>query len=267
MKRRVTEAECSCCAAVGNATRGMELVLNDVGYCYDRGTPTEKAVLRSVSLRMRGGEFTSVVGRTGSGKTTLGLIMAGLVKPQSGQAGLRPAGEGPDGGQSVRSGGAGRLDVVMVFQVPESQFFEEDVFSEVAFGPSRLGLKGRRLEARVHSALERLGLDPARVSRRSPVRLSEGEKRNVAIASALSCEPRFLILDEPTISLDWQASARLFSVLRRLADSGVSVVVLTHEVDKAVVHSDLVAVLSAGRLSASGRLTAEEVYTLWRERA
>jgi len=257
MKRRVTEAERSCCAAVGDATRGMELVLNDVGYSYDRGTPTEKAVLRSVSLRVRGGEFTSVVGRTGSGKTTLGLIMAGLLKPQSGQVGLRPA----------EPGGAGRLDVVMVFQVPESQFFEEDVFSEVAFGPSRLGLKGGQLEARVHSALERLGLDPARVSRRSPVRLSEGEKRNVAIASALSCEPRFLILDEPTISLDWQASARLFSVLRRLADSGVSVVVLTHEVDKAVGHSDLVAVLSAGRLSASGRPTAEEVYTLWRERA
>jgi energy-coupling factor transport system ATP-binding protein len=233
----------------------VELVLEDVGYSYDRGLPTEKAVLRSLSLRVRAGEFTSVVGRTGSGKTTLGLIMAGLLAPQSGEVGLRPAGE---------RGDAGRLDVVMVFQVPESQFFEEDVFSEVAYGPSRLGLKGRELELRVNSSLERLGLNPAQVSRRSPVRLSEGEKRNVAIASALSCEPRFLILDEPGISLDWQASARLFSVLRRLADSGVSAVVLTHEVDKAVRHSDRVAVLSAGRLSASGRLTAEEVYASWR---
>ncbi len=253
----------------------MELVLTNVGFSYDRGLPTEKAVLRSLSLRVRGGEFTSVVGRTGSGKTTLGLIMAGLVKPQSGEVGLRRVQQKPCAGPGAgpepdrvaeSSGGAGRLDVVMVFQVPESQFFEEDVFSEVAFGPSRLGLKGGDLEARVRSSLERLGLDPARISRRSPVRLSEAEKRNVAIASALSCEPRFLILDEPTISLDWAASARLFRLLRRLVESGVSVVVLTHEVDKAVVHSDAVAVLSAGRLSAAGRLTPKDVYASWRER-
>jgi energy-coupling factor transport system ATP-binding protein len=239
-----------------------ELLLSDVGYCYDRGLPTEKAVLRSVSLSVRSGRFLSIAGRTGSGKTTLGLIMAGLLKPQSGRVSLLPSPGGPD--RPGRSD-PGRLDVVMVFQVPESQFFEEDVFSEVAFGPSRLGLRGKELEARVSSSLERLGLDPGRVSRRSPIRLSEGEKRNVAVASALACRPRFLILDEPTISLDWRASGRLYSLLRGLADSGVSVIVLTHGVEAAVRHSDVVAVLSGGELSAPGRLTVREVYESWYE--
>lgn len=262
MRPRLTEREDPGRGKAAETDCAMELALTDVGFSYDRGLPTERAVLRSLSLCVRSGRLLSVAGRTGSGKTTLGLVMAGLLKPQSGQVGLRPARQ-----ESNRPGrsAAGRLDVVMVFQVPESQFFEEDVFSEVAFGPTRLGLKGEELEARVRSSLERLGLDPVRVCGRSPVRLSEGEKRNVAIASALACEPRFLILDEPTISLDWRASARLFSLLRRLADSGVSVVVLTHEVEKAVRHSDLVAVLSAGRLTAPGRQTAEEVYESWRQ--
>ena len=219
-------------------------------------------MLRSLSLRVRAGEFVSVVGRTGSGKTTLGLVMAGLLKPQSGEVTVRPERPEPSDGHGV----TGRLNVVMVFQVPESQFFEEDVFSEVAFGPSRLGIKGEELSTRVFSSLERLGLDAARISRRSPIRLSEGEKRKVAIASALSCEPLFLILDEPTISLDWQASTHLLSLLRRLADSGVSVIVMTHEVEHAVRYSDGLAVLSRGTLSASCRLTADDVYGCWKER-
>ncbi len=261
-------------------TAAAELSIEGVGFCYDRGFPTEKVVLDSVSLCVRSGELVSIAGRTGSGKTTLGLIMAELLKPHSGRVRLLAAGEmrarpGSDAaaGESGRRSGPsaagrsaqGRLDVVMVFQVPESQFFEEDVFSEVAFGPSRLGLKGGELDSRVRSSLERVGLDPSRVLERSPVRLSEGEKRSVAIASALACEPGFLVLDEPGISLDWRASARIFSLLRGLADSGVCVVVLTHEVDRAVRHSDSVAVLSAGRIAATGRLTADEVYNLWRD--
>jgi len=254
-------AERAATGATKLAPREVELDLDGVGFSYDRGLPTEKAVLRSLSLSVRSGRLVSVAGRTGSGKTTLGLIMAGLLKPQTGRVELRR--EGERGPRSLSA--TGRLDVVMVFQVPESQFFEEDVFSEVAFGPSRLGLTGVELDARVLSSLESMGLDPSLVAGRSPVRLSEGQKRSVGVASALACEPRFLILDEPTISLDWRASARLFSLLRGLADSGVSVVVLTHEVDKAVRHSDLVAVLSGGQIAASGRLSVEEVYECWRE--
>jgi energy-coupling factor transport system ATP-binding protein len=237
----------------------MDLVLKDVGFSYDRGLPTEKAVLRSVSLTAKSGELVSVVGRTGSGKTTLGLIMAGLMKPQSGEVFVTGR------GASQPEAGARRLNAVMVFQVPESQFFEEDVFGEVAFGPSKLGVRHEELPSRVFSSLSRLGLDAARISLRSPTRLSEGEKRKVAIASALSCEPRFLILDEPTISLDWLASKHLFSLLRVLADDGVAVIVLTHEVGSAARFSDRLGVLSQGAVVASGKLEAEEVFDIWQQ--
>ncbi len=236
-----------------------ELILESLGFSYDLGLPTERAVLESLSLRVRTGELVSVVGRTGSGKTTLGLIMAGLLKPQTGEVRL-------DGTRTVEAQSPdGRIDVVMVFQVPESQFFEEDVYSEVAFGPLRLGLRGAELKDRVFRSLSRLGLDPVSVAGRSPAWLSEGEKRKVAVACALSCDPRFLILDEPTISLDWQATAGLFALLRTLSASGVCVVVMTHEVEHAAAHSDRIAVLSGGRLRASGRLSAEEVYSFWRD--
>jgi len=245
----------------------MELVLKNVGFSYDCGLPTEKKVLESVSLRVGQGELVSILGRTGSGKTTLGLLMAGLLKPQKGEVTL----DGPEPGPAVRTeprGGegsqAGRPGAVMVFQVPESQFFEETVFDEVAFGPSRLGLAGSELRGRVLSSLERLGLDAQKIVHRSPTRLCEGEKRKVAIASALSCRPLFLILDEPAVSLDWEATAHLFTVLKGLGQTGVSVIVMTHEVENALAYSDRVEVLALGKVRASGRLAAEKVYECWR---
>jgi energy-coupling factor transport system ATP-binding protein len=244
----------------------MELVLKNVGFSYDCGLPTEKKVLESVSLRVGQGELVSVLGRTGSGKTTLGLLMAGLLKPQRGEVTLN----GPEPGPPVRTeplGGdsslAGRPRAVMVFQVPESQFFEETVFDEVAFGPSRSGLAGSQLCDRVFSSLERLGLDALEIAHRSPTRLCEGEKRKVAIASALSCRPLFLVLDEPTVSLDWEATAHLFTVLKGFKETGVSVIVMTHEVESALAYSDRVEVLAFGRVRASGRLAAAKVYECW----
>jgi energy-coupling factor transport system ATP-binding protein len=241
----------------------MELVLDGVQFSYDRGLATEKVVLHSFSLNAREGELLSIVGRTGSGKTTLGLIMAGLLAPSRGRVTFEDAPDDPIAARERRaergSEGAG---VVMVFQFPESQFFEDRVFDEVAFGPSRLGLGDEAIQERVISAMERMTLDFRSLSNRSTLSLSEGEKRKVAIASALSCEPRFLILDEPTVSLDWEASVHIFEVLRELTKYGVSVIVMTHEVDDAVSYSDRIAVLAAGRLAASGRLAKNEIYRL-----
>jgi energy-coupling factor transport system ATP-binding protein len=237
----------------------MELVLYEVVFSYDRGLPTESKVLDSFSLTVRSGELLSVVGRTGSGKTTLGLIMAGLLKPVAGEVAFRNS-SAPSSPRDIRSPAAReRVDVVMVFQFPESQFFEDDVFSEIAFGPSRLGVRGAELSGRVASAMRAVGLDADSFSRRRTSELSEGEKRRVAIASALSCEPYFLILDEPTISLDWEASASVLENLRELTRTGASVVVMTHEVESAAAFSDRVAVLEGGRVAAAGSLKSEEI--------
>ncbi|UCF79002.1 MAG: ABC transporter ATP-binding protein [Candidatus Eiseniibacteriota bacterium] len=256
----------------------MELVLENVGFSYDRGLPTETKVLDSLSAVVRTGEFLSIVGRTGSGKTTLALIMAGLLKPTSGTVTIKggagqpttgmtpatPRGESAQAGERVCAVNGvdvvRRADVVMVFQFPESQFFEEDVFREVAFGPSRLGVRGHELSRRVDSALRAVNLDPDAYSRLFTSELSEGEKRRVAIASALSCQPHFLILDEPAISLDWQASADLFRALAELKRKDTAVVVATHEVGTAASLSDTVAVIGQGRLLALGKLQAQDIY-------
>jgi energy-coupling factor transport system ATP-binding protein len=242
----------------------MELVLENIQFSYDRGLPTERVVLDSLFLNVRKGELLSIVGRTGSGKTTLGLIMAGLLDPTAGRVVLE---EAPESMRTLSRRAKG-TDVVMVFQVPESQFFEDDVFSEVAFGPSRLGLSGEETRQRVTSAMGRVKLDLRALSGRSPQNLSEGEKRGVAIASALACGPRFLILDEPTVSLDWEASVHIFGVLTELKQSGMSVIVMTHEVDDAVAYSSRIAVLADCRLVRTGKLSKDEVYhTLSRGRA
>jgi energy-coupling factor transport system ATP-binding protein len=232
-----------------------ELVLENIHFSYDKGLPTERIVLDSLSLKVRGGELLSIVGRTGSGKTTLGLIMAELLAPTRGRV-VPPVNRGAKG-----------ADVVMVFQFPESQFFEEDVFSEVAFGPSRLGLRREEIRQSVTSAMEKMKLDSHALSSRSTLSLSEGEKRKVAIASGLACGPRFLILDEPTVSLDWEASVHIFEVLNELKQNGVSVIVMTHEVEDALAYSDRIAVLAEGGLSASGRVASgrpskDEVYRI-----
>ena len=150
----------------------MRLVLDNVQFSYDRGSPAERVVLDSVSLEVKERELFSIVGRTGSGKTTLGLVMAGLLPPARGRVTVEDASVGGSTGTSegitddtstatpattggrntgtrrrrpIAERGAEGVDVVMVFQFPESQFFEESVLGELAFGPSRLGLTGEAI--------------------------------------------------------------------------------------------------------------------------
>jgi len=236
----------------------MKLVLERIDFSYDRGLSTERVVFDSLSLKVEEGELLSIVGRTGSGKTTLGLIMAGLLDPTGGRVKLEET------SQLARRANPGTegVDVAMVFQFPESQFFEEDVLREVAFGPSRLGLGGDEVRQRVTTAMQKMKLDFCALSNRSPLSLSEGEKRKVAIASALACEPRFLILDEPMVSLDWEASVHIFEVLNELKQNGVSVIVMTHEVEDAFAHSDRIAVLAEGRLVEAEGLSKDETYLI-----
>jgi energy-coupling factor transport system ATP-binding protein len=236
----------------------MELVLESIRFSYDRGLSTEKVVLDSLSLKVREGELLFIVGRTGSGKTTLGLIMAGLLDPTGGRVKLEDTSQpAPPANLGVKG-----VDVAMVFQFPESQFFEENVLGEVAFGPSRLGLGGDDVRQRVIAAMQKMKLDFRALSNRSPLNLSEGEKRKVAIASALACGPRFLILDEPTVSLDWEASVHVFEVLNGLRQNGVSVIVMTHEVEDALAHSDRTAVLADGKLVETSGLSKAEIYLI-----
>ncbi len=199
----------------------MRIALKDVTVRYDAGLPSATTALSGVSLAVEQGECVAVIGPTGSGKTTLLEVMAGLATPTSGVATIEPA------------GAARRLrDAVgLAYQFPESQFFEETVFADVAFGPARQGLAESEIRIRVEEALSRAGLPDDKFGGRMPLSLSAGEKRRAAIAGILALSRPFLLLDEPTAGLDPSTAERIGDLVRNEVRTGRGVVVVTHDLE------------------------------------
>jgi energy-coupling factor transporter ATP-binding protein EcfA2 len=167
------------------------------------------------------GECVAIIGPTGSGKTTLLEVMAGLTKPSSGSAYIGHPGAAP----GLRNA------VGLAYQFPESQFFEETVFEDVAFGPARQGLSEPDVRQRVSEALSRAGLSADEFGERSPLSLSAGEKRRAAIAGILALSRPFLLLDEPTAGLDPSTADRVSDLVRNEVGSGSGVAFVTHDLE------------------------------------
>ena len=199
----------------------MRIVLRDVTVRYDTGLPSATTALSGVGLVVEQGECVAVIGPTGSGKTTLLEVMAGLTAPTSGVATIEPAGAA-----------RGLRDAVgLAYQFPESQFFEETVFADVAFGPARQGLAESEIRIRVEEALSRAGLPDDKFGGRMPLSLSAGEKRRAAIAGILALSRPFLLLDEPTAGLDPSTAERIGDLVRNEVRTGRGVVVVTHDLE------------------------------------
>jgi energy-coupling factor transport system ATP-binding protein len=219
----------------------VRLCLDDVTVSYDRGLPTATRALEGVSLVLGEGECVGLVGPTGSGKTTLLEVAAGLTGPTSGTAGV-----GAANGERLR-------DVVgLAYQFPESQFFEETVFDDVAFGPRRQGLDERLVDERVRSALARSRLDPAEFGDRAPLSLSAGEKRRAAIAGILALERPFLLLDEPTAGLDPPTADGIAELILGEVEGGRGVVVVSHDLEFVERVASRVVLVADGRILADG---------------
>jgi energy-coupling factor transport system ATP-binding protein len=218
----------------------MMIRLRSVTLEYDRGLPSATRALAGVDVDVRPGESIAVVGPTGSGKTSLLEVMAGLARPTSGDA----VAEGANGSDGLRALAG------LVYQFPESQFFEETVFDDVAFGPRRQGLAPDEVERRVAEALDRAGLSPDGFARRSPLSLSAGEKRRAAIACILALGRPFLLLDEPTAGLDPLTRARIAELLASEAAAGRGVVVVTHDLELADAVSGRTLAMARGRIVA-----------------
>ena len=175
----------------------MSLILDHINYCYSADSAYKVQALKDVSLEINDGEFIGIIGHTGSGKSTLIQHMNGLLKATSGHIYYN--------GQDIYDNDYDlsklRHKVGMVFQYPEHQLFEIDVFSDVCFGPKNLGLDKKEVELRAYDALKKVGL-PDELFYQSPFELSGGQKRRVAIAGVLAMKPEVLILDEPTAGLD-----------------------------------------------------------------
>ncbi len=229
-----------------------EISIHDLHFSYpalsSEGEPLP--VLKGINLEVERGEFVSVMGPTGVGKTTLCLALNGIV-PQSTGGTIR--GEVVVAGLNTRRHPVPELasQVGIVFQDPESQFFNMTVEDEVAFGPESLGLDPREIRERVDWALAMVGMNRHR--HRSPFQLSGGEKQRVAIASVLAMTPRILVLDEPTSGLDPIGKAGVFRVVRELKQrDGMTIVMVEQESEKIAEFSDRVVVLHEGKAVLAG---------------
>ncbi len=231
----------------------MRLTIENLSYQYHQTAPTARLVLDHVSFEIVDGEFVAIIGPAGSGKTTLIQHFTGLLRPTAGRV-LIDGKELPAHGPELTSL---RRRIGLVFQFPELQLFEETVFADVAFGPRTLGTADQELRERVHWALRAVGLDPAAVANRSPHRLSEGEKRRVAIAGVIAMNPEMLVLDEPTAGLDPAGVRRIAEILRALHQAGKTIVLVSHNIDLVYGLAQRVIVLAAGKLRFDG--TKEEL--------
>ncbi|MCD6169252.1 MAG: energy-coupling factor transporter ATPase [Candidatus Latescibacteria bacterium] len=234
----------------GRAARSVKISTHNLSHIYNNGLPTHKEALSGVNIDIKEGEFLALVGPIGSGKTTLAQHFNGLLKPTSGQIKI----EGQDLWKKGINLQKVRQKVGLIFQFPEFQLFEEKVGEDVAFGPRNLGIAEEEVEQRVRRALEAVELDFDSFSQRSPMHLSQGEKRRVAIAGVLAMDPEVIVLDEPTVGLDLRGTKQMVRILRDLHRQGKTIVLISHNMDLVAQVSKRITVLSEGKVVLSGSL-------------
>jgi len=218
-------------------------------HTYAPGTPLACTALRGVSVEISAGERIGIVGPTGSGKSTLVQHLVGLLEPTDGRVWL----DGMPAHERSAAACARRRRVGLAFQYPEDQIFERTVFREVAFGPRNLGLEEAEIAARVHWALEMVGLEPVAMAERVPFTLSGGEMRRVALASIVSLRPEVLILDEPTVGLDPHGREELLArVLAWQEETGATLIIVSHNLEELARVAERAVVLTEGHVVADG---------------
>ena len=219
------------------------LSLQHVSYIYSPGTAYEKVALDDVNLSLGKGEIVGLAGHTGSGKSTMIQLLNGLLKPTSGTVTF----EGKDIHAKGYSRNYLRSKVGMVFQYPEHQMICDTVWEDVAFGPSKQGLTGEACETRVEEALRFVDL-PEKYYQASPLQLSGGQKRRVAIAGVLAMHPEYIILDEPAAGLDVAGKREIFDRIRRMSrEQGIGVLLVSHSMEDLAEYADRIIVLDDGK--------------------
>jgi len=220
------------------------LLAEGLTHIYSAGTPLETVAIDGIDLQINKGELLSIIGHTGSGKSTFIQHLNGLMKPTKGRVLLG----GEDISSSKELNRNARFRVGLVFQYPEYQLFEETVYRDIAFGPKNMGLAEDEIDRRVRRAAGFVGLDES-LFEASPLELSGGQKRRVAIAGVVAMEPEVLILDEPTAGLD---PAGRESILKNICDyrsaTGAAIVLVSHNMEDAAKYADRIAVFSGSRI-------------------
>ena len=222
----------------------MPIILDHVNHIYEEDTAMAFPALMDVNLVIPDGQFIGLIGHTGSGKSTLVQHLNGLLKPTSGAIYYNGEDIHADGYDKKKL----RSKVGLVFQYPEHQLFEVDVFSDVCFGPKNLGLDKKETELRAYAALKQVGIEDEYFYQ-SPFDLSGGQKRRVAIAGVLAMKPEVLILDEPTAGLDPKGRDEILDQIAKLREeTGMTVILVSHSMEDVAKYVDRIIVMNKSRV-------------------
>ena len=220
----------------------MSLILDHVNYIYGEDTALAVHALKDINLVIPDGQFIGLIGHTGSGKSTLVQHLNGLIRPTSGAVYYN----GEDVHDKDYDKKKLRSRVGLVFQYPEHQLFEIDVFKDVCYGPKNLGLSQKEAELRAYAALKQVGLADE-FFYQSPFDLSGGQKRRVAIAGVLAMKPEILILDEPTAGLDPKGQDEILDQIAKLKEeTGITVILVSHSMEDVAKYVERIIVMNRG---------------------
>ena len=241
----------------------MQISLKNVSYTYNYKTPYAREVLKDINLNVEEGSYTVIIGKTGSGKSTLIEHINGLLLPTHGEVLVNnvlitnPKSK-KEKRELAKKLKVLRQDVAVLFQFSEQQLFETSVLKDIIFAPLNYGISAERAISKAKELIKLVGLDKSYLDK-SPFELSGGEMRKVALCGVLALEPKVLILDEPTVALDYKSREEIMTMVKKLKDElNMTIVLISHNMNYVLEYADKVFVLKNGKINFEG--TVEELF-------
>jgi len=241
----------------------MQISLKDVSYTYNYKTPYAREVLKDINLNVEEGSYTVIIGKTGSGKSTLIEHINGLLLPTQGEVLVNnvlitnPKSK-KEKRELAKKLKVLRQDVAVLFQFSEQQLFETSVLKDIIFAPLNYGISEERAISKAKELIKLVGLDESYLDK-SPFELSGGEMRKVALCGVLALKPKVLILDEPTVALDYKSREEIMTMVKKLKDElNMTIVLISHNMNYVLEYADKVFVLKNGKINFEG--TVEELF-------
>ena len=241
----------------------MQISLKNVSYTYNYKTPYAREVLKDINLNVEEGSYTVIIGKTGSGKSTLIEHINGLLLPTQGEVLVNnvlitnPKSK-KEKRELAKKLKVLRQDVAVLFQFSEQQLFETSVLKDIIFAPLNYGISEERAISKAKELIKLVGLDESYLDK-SPFELSGGEMRKVALCGVLALEPKVLILDEPTVALDYKSREEIMTMVKKLKDEfNMTIVLISHNMNYVLEYADKIFVLKNGKINFEG--TVEELF-------
>ena len=242
----------------------MQISLKNVSYTYNYKTPYAREVLKDINLNVEEGSYTVIIGKTGSGKSTLIEHINGLLLPTQGEVSVNnvlitnPKSK-KEKRELAKKLKVLRQDVAVLFQFSEQQLFETSVLKDIIFAPLNYGISEERAISKAKELIKLVGLDKSYLNK-SPFELSGGEMRKVALCGVLALEPKVLILDEPTVALDYKSREEIMTMVKKLKDKlNMTIVLISHNMNYVLEYADKIFVLKNGKINFEG--TVEELFS------